>query len=72
MQKQTDLGFWEKPLRVIRPEITYKLIQELFDEKMLYASLMARSTNPLDAAAAKGAFSVLMALRKDLEGRLRL
>lgn len=71
MSQQSDFGFWPKvDGRPLRPEITKKLLREVFEQRMLYADLLTRSSDEETAFMAKMVLAALTAVRDDLKRRI--
>jgi len=70
--QQGDFGFWEKPNgKPLRPEITQKMLREVFDQRMLHAALCAQSSDKEMAFTAKMVLSTLTAVRNELKRRMK-
>jgi hypothetical protein len=78
--QQGDFGFWPANDRVgvkrgpYRKKefgvITKELLAEVFDEKMLTASLLTHSNNDQEAFMAALVLRALSTVRKELEGKI--
>jgi hypothetical protein len=64
--KQSAFEFWPKVARPRQVVITAKMINRLFQERLLYADLLKRSSDPKVAHAAQMAVFTMEGIRKDL------
>jgi hypothetical protein len=72
VQEQGDFGFWSqvdgKPIKY--PHLTQELIAEVFDQRILNASMYTLAKDADMAFTAKMVLSTLMAVRDELNGRM--